>query len=230
MLLAGIFPAKRTQQKLVDCSEISSSIIQTHKIPSKPITISPLCSSKKKAKSYGDVTLVFTESIMSSIRHQTHLLSYMHTCSRAVNRRTHLDLWFFFQWCIECSPRWEYKWIFGAWAHHNYNANTKYSTFKKSASFRKNTPSLTMLSFLIRLLSWHVSQHSEIRESIQKYNLVLSGLASFNVSWQNLYSPEGYKFKKKKYTENYYETTSFYHWRKNQQLLNWIRYWWRWQK
>jgi hypothetical protein len=31
MLLAGIFPAKQTQQKLVERSEISSSIIQTHK-------------------------------------------------------------------------------------------------------------------------------------------------------------------------------------------------------
>jgi hypothetical protein len=33
MLLAGIFPAKRTQQKLVECSEISSFIIQTRKNP-----------------------------------------------------------------------------------------------------------------------------------------------------------------------------------------------------
>jgi hypothetical protein len=33
MLLAGIFPAKRTQQKLVECSETSSSIIRTHKNP-----------------------------------------------------------------------------------------------------------------------------------------------------------------------------------------------------
>ncbi len=33
MLLAGIFPAKQTQQKLVECSEIPSSITQTHKTP-----------------------------------------------------------------------------------------------------------------------------------------------------------------------------------------------------
>jgi hypothetical protein len=32
-LFAGIFPAKQTQQKLVECSEISSSIIQTHENP-----------------------------------------------------------------------------------------------------------------------------------------------------------------------------------------------------
>jgi hypothetical protein len=31
MLLAGIFPAKRTQQKVMECSEISSPIIRTHK-------------------------------------------------------------------------------------------------------------------------------------------------------------------------------------------------------
>jgi hypothetical protein len=37
MLLAGIFPAKQTHQKLVECSETSSSIILTHeKTPSKP--------------------------------------------------------------------------------------------------------------------------------------------------------------------------------------------------
>jgi hypothetical protein len=33
MLLAGIFPAKQTHQKLVECAEISSSIMQTHKNP-----------------------------------------------------------------------------------------------------------------------------------------------------------------------------------------------------
>ncbi len=33
MLLADIFPAKQTQQKLVECSETSSSIIRTHKNP-----------------------------------------------------------------------------------------------------------------------------------------------------------------------------------------------------
>jgi hypothetical protein len=33
MLLAGIFPAKQTQQKLVECSEISSFINETHKNP-----------------------------------------------------------------------------------------------------------------------------------------------------------------------------------------------------
>jgi hypothetical protein len=33
MLLAGIFPAKQTQQKVMECSEISSPIIQTHKNP-----------------------------------------------------------------------------------------------------------------------------------------------------------------------------------------------------
>jgi hypothetical protein len=32
-LLAGIFPAKQTQQKLVESSEISYPIIRTHKIP-----------------------------------------------------------------------------------------------------------------------------------------------------------------------------------------------------
>ncbi len=59
MMLGGIFPAKQTKQKLVEGSETSSSIIQTLKPPSKPITISLLGSSKRTiAKSYGDVTLV----------------------------------------------------------------------------------------------------------------------------------------------------------------------------
>jgi hypothetical protein len=58
MLLAGIFPAKQTPQKLVECSEISSSMIETHKKPSEPITISLLGSSKKIANSYGDETVV----------------------------------------------------------------------------------------------------------------------------------------------------------------------------
>jgi hypothetical protein len=31
MLLAGIFPAKQTQRKLVECSETSPFLIQTHK-------------------------------------------------------------------------------------------------------------------------------------------------------------------------------------------------------
>jgi hypothetical protein len=57
MLLAGIFPAKQTHQKLVECSETSSSIILTHeKTPSKPA--SQRVPEKKIAKSYGDVTLV----------------------------------------------------------------------------------------------------------------------------------------------------------------------------
>jgi hypothetical protein len=33
LLLAGISPAKQTQQKFVEYSEISSSIIWTHKYP-----------------------------------------------------------------------------------------------------------------------------------------------------------------------------------------------------
>jgi hypothetical protein len=33
MLLAGILPAKRNQQKVMEFSEISSAIIQTHKTP-----------------------------------------------------------------------------------------------------------------------------------------------------------------------------------------------------
>jgi hypothetical protein len=33
MLLGSIFPAKQTQQILVECSEISSPIIRTHKTP-----------------------------------------------------------------------------------------------------------------------------------------------------------------------------------------------------
>jgi hypothetical protein len=47
MLLAGIFPAKRTKQKLVECSEISSSK-PIKKTTSKLITISLLGSSIKR--------------------------------------------------------------------------------------------------------------------------------------------------------------------------------------
>jgi hypothetical protein len=62
MLLTGIFPAKQTQQELVECSEISSSIIQTHTTPATPKNyIFLLGSSKKIAKSYGDVTLVYDD-------------------------------------------------------------------------------------------------------------------------------------------------------------------------
>jgi hypothetical protein len=60
LLAAGIFPAKQTQQKLVECSEISSSVIQTHKTP-LPKTHNYLPArfqQKKKAEFYGDVTLV----------------------------------------------------------------------------------------------------------------------------------------------------------------------------
>ncbi len=53
MLLAGIFPAQQTQKKLVECSEIASSIVQTHKTPAKPITISLLGYSKEKLNSMG---------------------------------------------------------------------------------------------------------------------------------------------------------------------------------
>jgi hypothetical protein len=62
MLLAGIFPAKQTQETLVECSEISSSIIQTHKTPLQNHTYIPAGFQQKKAKSYGDVTLVFCET------------------------------------------------------------------------------------------------------------------------------------------------------------------------
>jgi hypothetical protein len=59
MLLAGILPVKQTQQKCLECSEISSSIIQTDENPpAEPITIPLLGSSKKMANSYRDVTLV----------------------------------------------------------------------------------------------------------------------------------------------------------------------------
>jgi hypothetical protein len=51
----------------VECWEISYSIIQTHKNPSEPIIISLLGSSKKIAKSYGDVTLVREPVICPSL-------------------------------------------------------------------------------------------------------------------------------------------------------------------
>jgi hypothetical protein len=57
MLLAGIFTAKRTQQKLVECLE-TSSIIQTHKKPLRTHNYFLLGSSKKIAETYRDVTLV----------------------------------------------------------------------------------------------------------------------------------------------------------------------------
>ncbi len=59
---AGIFPAKQTQPKLVECSEVSSSIIQTHNPrPSLPLQTYNYFSAagfqqKKIAKSYGNVT------------------------------------------------------------------------------------------------------------------------------------------------------------------------------
>jgi hypothetical protein len=59
MLLAGIFPAKQTQQKLVECSESSSSITQTQKNPLETHNHFPAGFQQKNiAKSYGDVTLV----------------------------------------------------------------------------------------------------------------------------------------------------------------------------
>jgi hypothetical protein len=59
MLLAGIFPAKQTQQEVMECSKIASSIIRTHKkTPTEPITFFLLGSSKKNSNFYGDVTLV----------------------------------------------------------------------------------------------------------------------------------------------------------------------------
>ncbi len=41
MLLAGIFPAKQTQQKVMDCSEISSPMIRTYKTPLGTHNVSP---------------------------------------------------------------------------------------------------------------------------------------------------------------------------------------------
>ncbi len=58
LLLAGIFPAKQTQQKLVECSEISSSVIRTHKTPLQTHNYFPDGFQQKKTISYGDVTLV----------------------------------------------------------------------------------------------------------------------------------------------------------------------------
>ncbi len=58
MLLAGIFPSKQTQQKLVECSEISSSIIQTHKTPLQTHNNFPAGFQQKITKSYANVTLV----------------------------------------------------------------------------------------------------------------------------------------------------------------------------
>jgi hypothetical protein len=58
MLLAGIFPAKRTQQKLVECSETPSSIIRTHKNPLPThYHFAAGFQQKEFAKYYGDVTL-----------------------------------------------------------------------------------------------------------------------------------------------------------------------------
>jgi hypothetical protein len=59
MLLAGIFPAKRTRQKLVECPEFHLPKSEPIETPSETITISLLESSKKIAKYYGDVTLVY---------------------------------------------------------------------------------------------------------------------------------------------------------------------------
>jgi hypothetical protein len=58
MLLAGIFAAKQTQQKVMECSEISSPRIQTHKNPLQTHNFFPAGFPKKIAKFYGDVTLV----------------------------------------------------------------------------------------------------------------------------------------------------------------------------
>ncbi len=59
MLLAGIFPAKYTQQKLVESSETSSSMIhQTHENPFQTHKYFPAGFQQENAKSYGDVTLV----------------------------------------------------------------------------------------------------------------------------------------------------------------------------
>jgi hypothetical protein len=69
MLLARIFPEKQTQQKLVECSETSSSIIRTHKKkPLRTHNYFPAGFQQKKAESYGDVTLVnFQRCTVSSI-------------------------------------------------------------------------------------------------------------------------------------------------------------------
>jgi hypothetical protein len=58
MLLAGILPAKQTQQKLVECSEISSSMIQTHNNHLRTHNDFPAGFQQKLAEYYGDVTLV----------------------------------------------------------------------------------------------------------------------------------------------------------------------------
>jgi hypothetical protein len=58
MLLASIFPAKQTQQKVMECSEISSPIVRTHKNPLRAHNFFPAGFHKKIAKFYGDVTLV----------------------------------------------------------------------------------------------------------------------------------------------------------------------------
>ncbi len=59
MLLAGIFPAKQTQQKLVECSEVSPFIFWTHKNSLQTHNYVPAGFQQIKiAKSYRDVTLV----------------------------------------------------------------------------------------------------------------------------------------------------------------------------
>ncbi len=58
ILLAGNFRAKQTQQKVMECSKVSSSIIQTHKKPLQTHNYLPAGFQKKKPKFYGNVTLV----------------------------------------------------------------------------------------------------------------------------------------------------------------------------
>jgi hypothetical protein len=69
MFLAGIFPAKQTQQKVIECSEFSSSIIRTHKTPLQTHNYFPAGFQRKKiAKFYGDVSLVL------AIKFSLHLI------------------------------------------------------------------------------------------------------------------------------------------------------------
>ncbi len=62
MLLAGIFTAKQTQQKVMECSKIWSSIIRSEPIQNPLQTHNYFpdgFQQNKIAKFYGDVTLVF---------------------------------------------------------------------------------------------------------------------------------------------------------------------------
>jgi hypothetical protein len=58
MLLAGIFPAKQTQDKVMECSKISSSMIRIHKTPLQTHNYFPAGFQQNIARFYGDVTLV----------------------------------------------------------------------------------------------------------------------------------------------------------------------------